>query len=116
MESYLITPDRYALIHYITEDLYAILSGWSGGYLHGDSWRRSSPISSVEAVDDGYMVKTGSSVYLLRHKANGLTGMSGSVWASIAEHPENRGNVTLHTDEDEIENILAGFYNTAASP
>lgn len=107
----MINPNRYSILHYKEQDQYAILSGWSGGYLDGDSWRRSSAIEKVEVTDTGYVVTTGSSIYQLDYRCNGLTGMSGSVWSQLdaAQKAIGKSMIELHTNEEEISDILLKF-------
>jgi hypothetical protein len=49
------TPDGYAVIKITVNDdtFFKVFSSWSGGYLHGDSWRMNSGISKL--VVDGNM-------------------------------------------------------------
>ena len=45
-------PDNWVVIKMDGDNPhYRVLAGWSGGYLHGDSWRINSCITRVE--DDG---------------------------------------------------------------
>ena len=69
-----ITPDCWVILEY-PDPIHPgnpphqkILSGWSGGYLDGDSWRLSSPIKKmdIKVNQDFYMVDTNSgSTYTL---------------------------------------------------
>ena len=45
-------PDNWVVIKMDGDNPhYRVLAGWSGGYLHGDSWKINSGITRVE--DDG---------------------------------------------------------------
>ena len=70
-------PDRWVIVDYggaNGKDRYAIMAGWRGGYLYGDSWRRSSPLTSAVKKEDGWVVETGSgSRYFLSEKSIGVT-------------------------------------------
>lgn len=109
----MITPDRYAILHYLEQDQFAILSGWSGGYLDGDSWRRSSAIQSVKFTQGGYEVQTGSSTYFLRDGSAGVTGLSASIWGQIESEQQRQGKnmVDIWIDEDDIESIFRKHFD-----
>lgn len=47
MSSRTYTPDRWVIISYNEGGEDVVLGGWGGGYLHGDSWRRSTPIKNA---------------------------------------------------------------------
>lgn len=51
------TPDRWVIVKVTTDETpyFKVLAGWSGGYLHGDSWRLNSGISKVEREGDFYL-------------------------------------------------------------
>lgn len=70
-------PDRWTIIDYgekFKEDRYAIIAGWGGSFTWGASWKRSSPIQSVEECEEGWIVDTESgSQYLLHKKKHGVT-------------------------------------------
>lgn len=59
------TPDSWVIVK-LTElnkpPLYKILGGWSGGYLHGNSWRMNSGITAYkeDAPRVGFWGYTGS--------------------------------------------------------
>ncbi len=103
VDAMIYTPDRWVIVDWGNPGL-AIISGWGGSYLYGASWRRSSVITHVQREDDNtFVVKTGSSVYVLRLEGIGYTSMS----AGIAEKIKSTGVVVLE-DRESIENILNG--------
>jgi hypothetical protein len=72
-----ITPDAWVIleVNHEGKQFQKILSGWSGSYLYGDSWRMSSPIKNMHIdIDKDYItVETDSgSVYNLRKQYQGL--------------------------------------------
>jgi hypothetical protein len=72
-----ITPDSWVIleVNHEGKQFQKILSGWSGGYLDGDSWRMSSPIKDMHIdVDKDYItVETANgSVYNLPKVYQGL--------------------------------------------
>ena len=62
-------PDNWILLHVLEGDFYKVLGGWSGGFLHGDSWRLSSGITGLSADEDSYHFynETGSTYICKRH-------------------------------------------------
>ena len=63
-------PDKWVVVDYtskVGKPEYSLMCGWAGGEASPDSWRRSSPIVSVEhtrtndvSVWDGWVATTGS--------------------------------------------------------
>ena len=85
-----ITPDAWVIIevNHEGEQFQKILSGWSGGYLHGDSWRLSSPIKEMNIdIDKDYItVETDSgSVYNLHKENQGLRMSNAGIWNQLKE-------------------------------
>ena len=74
------TPDRWVVVRIFTPEhgqVYKLLAGWSGSYLHGQSWKLNSGITKVE--DDGdYLLFSGysGSVYRCHKKGYGLNGIT----------------------------------------
>ena len=78
-------PDNWVVLKIMLPDrdtMYKVLGGWSGSYLHGNSWRMNSGVSEV--TEDGD--------YLLFH------GYSGSVYR-------------CHKDTYRLTMANAGIYN-----
>lgn len=105
-------PDRWVIvdIEYEGQKVVKILSGWSGGYLDGDSWRISSGITKVEENDDAFFVtnETGSTYYL-RKTAVGLNIMSGGILNTLTENKIYP--VVSYTNLDSITEFLQQFKN-----
>lgn len=78
------TPDKWVVLK-ITEIstnsvIYKILSGWSGGYLSGDSWRLSSGITEI-VEDRGTLLITNESgsKYFCYEGTEGVNLMSAGI-------------------------------------
>ena len=85
-----ITPDAWVIleVNHEGEQFQKILSGWSGSYLYGDSWRLSSPIKNMHIdIDKDYItVETDSgSVYNLRKQYQGLRMSNAGIWNELKE-------------------------------
>ena len=83
-----ISPDSWVIIEVNHEgkQFQKILSGWSGGYLDGDSWRMSSPIKNIHIdIDLDYItVDTQSgSQYTLYKSCQGLQVSNAGVWNKL---------------------------------
>ena len=85
-----ITPDSWVIIevNHEGEQFQKILSGWSGGYLHGDSWRLSSPIReiNIDINKDYITVDTDSgSRYTLYKSYQGLRMSNAGIYSQLKE-------------------------------
>jgi len=85
-----ITPDAWVIIevNHEGEQFQKILSGWSGSYLYGDSWRLSSRIKelNISNVRDYFVAKTDSgSIYNLRKEYQGLRMSNAGMWNELKE-------------------------------
>lgn len=81
------TPDRWVVVRCFNPEEFeenqrfdCVLAGWTGGYLDGASWRRSTPIMRRE-TDGDYIVFVGNSGSSYRcHSAQyGLTSMTATI-------------------------------------
>ena len=100
-----ITPDNWVIveiqdpIHPGMPPMQKILSGWSGGYLYGDSWRMSSPIKQLDITinEDFFTVETSSgSVYTLWKSRQGLRMSNAGIYNELKErYPDRVEIVTL---------------------
>lgn len=85
-----ITPDAWVIIevNHDGEQFQKILSGWSGSYLYGDSWRMSSRIKEIkiDAEQDYITVETDSgSVYNLPKVYQGLRMSNAGIYNQLKE-------------------------------
>lgn len=85
-----ITPDAWVIIEIKDNDtVYSkVLSGWSGSYLYGDSWRMSSRIQeiNIQVNQDFYTVTTeSSSTYRLYKSRQGLRMSNAGVYNELKE-------------------------------
>ena len=85
-----INPDAWVIIeiNHEGEQFQKILSGWSGSYLYGDSWRMSSPVKTmnIDVEKDYIIVETDSgSVYNLRKQYQGLRMSNTGIWNQLKE-------------------------------
>jgi len=83
-----ITPNSWVVIEVNHEgkQFQKILSGWSGGYLHGDNWRLSSPIKEIN-IDSEWITATteSGSTYRLLKESQGLRMSNAGVYNQLKE-------------------------------
>lgn len=70
-------------------DVYKIFCSWSGGYLHGDSWRMNSGTEDIEEIENSSSVK--------------IKGYSGSVYVC---NKFNYGDISVY-NSSVLKNFLA---------
>jgi len=85
-----ISPNTWVIIEVNHEgkQFQKILSGWSGGYLDGDSWRMSSPIKNLEIdIDSEWIIATteSGSTYRLLKESQGLRMSNAGIWNKLKE-------------------------------
>jgi len=84
-----ITPDSWVIIEYNgSPQFQRILSGWSGSYLYGDSWRMSSPIKEMNIkVNQDYFTATtdSGSTYQLFKSRQGLRISNAGIYNELKE-------------------------------
>ena len=85
-----ITPNSWVVVEITHKDqkYKKIVSGWSGGYLYGDSWRLSSDIKNVDKAHSEFyaVVETMSgSVYNLYYQANELRMSNSGIYNQLKE-------------------------------
>lgn len=85
-----ISPDSWVIIevNHEGEQFQKVLSGWSGGYLYGNSWRLSSPIKelNISINSDKIVVYTNSGSCYNLHKSNqGLRMSNAGIWNRLKE-------------------------------
>ena len=86
-----ITPDSWVIVEVNDEGkrFQKILSGWSGGYLDGDSWRMSTQIKKMEIdiYSDKIIVYTESgSWYNLYKSYQGLQMSNAGIYNELKEN------------------------------
>lgn len=91
------TPDNWVILKIIQDStvVYKILGGWSGGYLHGDSWRINSGVSSIEE-DSNYYYFFGhsGSCYKCHKDQERLSLITNSVFQNLMKSTQNK-NITV---------------------
>lgn len=91
------TPDRWVILRVTPkrgETWYRLLGSWSGGYLHGDSWKMNSGITKVELVDDIFKIHgTSGSVYSGHKDSYGMTGYTSSVLMWLQDDYAHAGSI-----------------------
>lgn len=87
------TPDKWVILRHAGGE-HTILGGWGGGYLHGASWRRSTPMLKAEELTDRaygdkrikyWRVHNASgSVYEVAEGGYGTTSMTATILDMLA--------------------------------
>ena len=84
--------------------VYKILAGWSGGYLHGDSWKLNSGCTKVEQDGDYYLFHGSSgSVYRVHKNSYRMSGYTAQIYASFKKQVEDAENVTMELLPDDTD-------------
>lgn len=77
-----------------------VLAGWSGGYLDGDSWGRSSPVVNMLEDSDYYVFETESgAVYKCRKSSEGFNATMREIWRAGSDHFDLE-RITKETKDD----------------
>lgn len=100
-------PDNWVLLRVDNTEgvFYNILSGWSGGYTTGDSWRLSSRVTEITDNGNCYTIYTESgSVYTCGKNAYCLRMNNVHIWEQLKRV---HGDVVSMVDE---EKLLAEVY------
>lgn len=83
-------PDNWVIVKIMPEgedEFYKVLAGWSGGYLHGDSWRMNSGIDKVEEDENFYsFIGESGSVYKCHKEAERLGMMTSGIYTQLKEN------------------------------
>lgn len=102
-------PDRWVLMEIpgSTGPTYHVFCGWVGGYLDGDTWRRSTAIESIVLDEfENRVAKTASgSEYVINETAIGFTGFMMNV---LSPHLEKNA-FKIHDDLSKTDEILSAF-------
>jgi hypothetical protein len=106
------TPDSWTILEmkHGNQITYKVFAGWSGGYLHGDSWKLSSGIKTAELDEGGtYLFDNFSgSLYVCSAGAQRLSGYMQSLLSGWLAHIEkDDGGVGIRMlSEAEIDALL----------
>ena len=96
-------PNRWLVIS-ITHEAkthYRVFATWSGGYLHGDSWKLNSGITKTTLEDGVYHFEGSSgSVYQCREKSYGSNGYGWSVLNNLIKDAAENGTLIQIKEED----------------
>jgi len=106
------TPDRWVMleINRQGEKVYKILAGWSGGYLHGQSWKLNS--GCVSASKDGdYFVFEGSSgsVYRCHKEYYGYNGLTINVLHNFQQDAARIDGLTIDVLSEETDFLTLDY-------
>lgn len=102
-------PESWVILEILTKQynvVYKVFGMWSGGYLHGDSWRLNSGIDKMEEYDDSHWTFIGRSgtTYQCKKGAYRTNGYGGSVLTKIIDDYKDKGYTTtiMPTEEEAI--------------
>ncbi len=98
-------PDSWVIIKLPSGHGYKVLGGWSGGYLHGDSWRVNSGITRIEREGEYYIVHGYSSSVYRCHSSRYTLSMS---TANIANSLQEQGAEVLADRKDWTQLLAEG--------
>lgn len=95
------TPDKWVIVKFAKPDgevFYKVLGSWSGGYLHGDSWRLSSGLEKIE-VDGNYLLMRNysGSTYKVHKNMEGMNVIASGVYNSMKKDALEQHSVEVNT-------------------
>ena len=102
------TPESWVILEILTKQstvVYKVFGMWSGGYLHGDSWRMNSGIDKMEEDDKHYsFIGFSGSTYICKKGSYRINGYGGSVLKGIVNDYKERGHtaIIIPTEEEAI--------------
>jgi hypothetical protein len=107
------TPDSWTILEmkHGNQITYKVFAGWSGGYLHGDSWKLSSGIKTAELDEERkvYLFSNFSgSLYVCSANSQRLSGYMQSLlggWLSSIEEGDGGAQIR-RMDAEEIDALL----------
>ena len=106
------TPDRWVMleINRQGEKVYKILAGWSGGYLHGNSWKLNSGCKSV-TKDGKYFVFEGfsGSVYYCHEDLYGYNGATINVLHNLQQDIARIDGLTIDVLSEETDFLTLDY-------
>ena len=97
-------PDTWVMIKFMHKGspIYKILAGWGGSYLHGQSWKLNSGVTSVTEDDTHYHFKGASgSVYICHKRSYGFSGYTSQVFNSFVEQLRGQDETTMEPLDEE---------------
>ena len=92
-------PERWTLVR-VSPDMVKVMAAWSGGYLHGDSWKMNSGIESIEETDESYIFTGHSgSTYECRKGSYGINPYGAAVLAGADLQPMSEESALKYIKE-----------------
>jgi len=85
--SEIMSPDKWLIVK--VDEYFKVFAVWSGGYLHGDSWRCSSIIEEVIEEDGHFLFhcKSGST-YRCNKECYGTNSFGSSILSKASDYLE----------------------------
>ena len=114
-------PDSWVVIKIITEETlnssntayiegrtyYKVLGGWSGGYLHGSSWRLNSGINLVfDHEDEIHFYGHSGSNYICHKETYGLKMSTAGVYKNLCLQQEFGGQIQLMSEDTDWSKLV----------
>lgn len=94
------TPDKWVMLKLESPSTttYKIFASWSGGYLHGDSWKLNSGVVRIEEDDEHYYFHGFSgSVYKCHKRMYGMTAYAYGVHGGFQRQFDESDDMKMTT-------------------
>lgn len=92
-------PDSWVVLKIANDGkvLYKILAGWSGGYLHGNSWRINSGVVSVKETQYVYYDFYGESgsLYRCHQDSYGLKMSTAGIYETLQNQASQKDGMEI---------------------
>lgn len=99
-------PDSWVLLKIkeskLSSPYYKLLTGWSGGYANGDSWRMNSGVVDVTEDEEGLLHFHGASgsLYVCHRSRNRLSMATAGIYETLTRNQGFEGQVVKVEDID----------------